>query len=80
MLPVRWETPVVEVFQPAAISYLFAKKWRGEAPGKRAQSITPYCVPCSEPSPTSASWQKHYQDATALVRGGITHLAETCRA
>lgn len=80
MLPMHWETPVIEIFQPGAISYLFTEKWRGEAPEKRAQSITPCCVLCSEPLPTSPSWQKHYQDAMVLVRGGNTQLAETCRA
>lgn len=81
-LPVRWETPVVEIFQPGAISYLFTKKWRGKlwGRGRRARSIAPCCVLCPQPSPTSAGWQKRYQGAVALVQGAITHLAETCRA
>jgi len=77
-LPVHWETPVIEIFQPGAISSLSKEKWRREAPGKRAQSITPCCVLCPKPSPTNASWQQHYQDAVTLVQRGVTHWAETC--
>lgn len=50
-----WETPVVEISQPGAVSYLFAGKWRGQAPGKRAQSISPCSMLCSIPSPSSAA-------------------------
>lgn len=50
----HWETPVVEICQPGAVSYLFADKWRGEAPGKRAQSITPCSMLCSILSPSNA--------------------------
>lgn len=51
----RWETPVVEIFQPGAVSYLFAEKWRGETSGKRAQSITPCSMLCSILLPTNAA-------------------------
>lgn len=60
----HWETPVLEVFQPGAVSYLFAEKWRGEGPGKRAQSITPCSMLCSILSP---SCQKHFQDVAVLI-------------
>lgn len=63
------ETPV-EVFQPGVISYLLAEKWRGEALGERARSITCCCMLCS-------CWQKPYQDAIGL-KLGTPHLAETC--
>lgn len=28
VLPVRWESPDTEIFQPGAISYIFTEEWR----------------------------------------------------
>lgn len=62
----RWETPVVEILQPGAVSYFFAEEWRGEAPGEGPKHHSMLHA-LLHPITQQCSCQKHYQDVAALI-------------